>query len=60
MLVSDAEDERARRVTDDVVRRAGIRTVKSMRADVVRALFEVADEDESLRDRLAARLRGGE
>lgn len=53
MLMSSTDDERAHRVVDDVVRRAGIRATKSMRADVVRALLALADEDEGLRDRLA-------
>lgn len=58
MLVSDEDDERAHRVVDDVLKRARIRPTKSMRADVVRALFLLADGDPSLRDRLAGILRG--
>lgn len=59
MLVSPADDERAHRVVDDVVRRAGIRATKPMRADVVRALFAVAAADPELRAVVAARLRDG-
>jgi hypothetical protein len=58
MLVSDADDERAHRVVDDVLKRARIRPTKGMRGDVVRVLFALADEDPELRARLAARLRG--
>lgn len=58
MLVSDDDDERARKVVDDVVKRAGIRTTKSMRADVVRALFAVAEHDTALREKLAEKLKG--
>ncbi|QJY51238.1 hypothetical protein [Pseudonocardia broussonetiae] len=57
MLVDPADDDRAHRVVDDVVARAGIRPTKQMRADVVRALFAEADQDPALRERLAARLR---
>ena len=57
MLVGAEDDERARRVVDDVTARAGIRTTKSMRADVVRALFQLADDDPALRDRLGEALR---
>lgn len=56
MLVSDADDERAHRVVDDVLKRARIRPTKGMRGDVVRALFALADEDPELRARVAARL----
>lgn len=58
MLVSDEDDERAHRVVDDVLRRARIRPTKSMRADVVRALFLLAEGDPGLRDRVAGVLRG--
>lgn len=57
MLVDDADDERAHRVVDDVLKRARIRPTKSMRADVVRMLFALADEDPQLRASVAARLR---
>ncbi|MGE3414102.1 MAG: hypothetical protein AB7L91_17995 [Dehalococcoidia bacterium] len=57
MLVDEADDDRAHRVVDDVLKRGRIRPTKSMRADVVRALFALADEDPELRARLAARLR---
>lgn len=57
MLVSDADDERAHRVVDDVLKRARIRPTKGMRGDVVRALFALADEDAQLRAAVAARLR---
>lgn len=58
MRVDDVEDERARQVTDDVVRRARVRPTKGMRADVVRAMWAEAEEDPQLRARLASRLRG--
>lgn len=58
MLVDQADDDRAHRVVDDVLKRARIRPVKSMRADVVRALFLLADGDPGLRDRVAGVLRG--
>lgn len=57
MLVGPADDERARRVTDEVVRLAGIRPTKSMRADVLRVLVALADEDPRLRQRAAKALR---
>ena len=57
MLVDAADDERARRLTDAVVGLAGIRAVKSMRADVIRALVALAVEDERLQQRVAKRLR---
>lgn len=56
MLVEDEDDERARRVVDDVLRLGRIRPTKSMRADVVRVLFALADEDPQLRAAVAARL----
>jgi hypothetical protein len=57
MLVDAADDERARRLTDAVVGLAGIRAIKSMRADVIRALVALAVEDERLQQRVAKRLR---
>lgn len=59
MLNAARDDERARAVTEDVVARAGIRQTKSMRADVVRALFTLAERDPEIRARLAGLLRDG-
>lgn len=57
MLMTDETVERANRVTAAVVARSGIRATKSMRADVVRALFEEADADPDLQARVADRVR---
>lgn len=57
MLVDAADDDRAHRVVDDVLKRARIRPTKSMRADVVRVLFKLADIDDQLRERVARMLR---
>ncbi len=59
MLVSAEDDVIARRVVDQAVATSGIRPVKSMRGDVVRALMAEADEDPALLNRVAARLRDG-
>ena len=45
------------RLTEAVVGLAGIRAIKSMRADVIRALVALAVEDERLQQRVAKRLR---
>jgi hypothetical protein len=59
MLVDTADDDRARRLTDAVVRLAGIRATKGMRADVVRALISLAADDDELQLRVARQLRDG-
>lgn len=56
MLVAAEDDAIARRVVDDVVRRSGARSIKSMRADVIRVLFALADEDPLLRAAIARRI----
>jgi hypothetical protein len=60
LLLNGRDEERARRVVDDVVQRVGLRPVKGQRAGVIRLLFALADEDEALRGRLAERLRAVE
>lgn len=57
VLLSDADHDRAREVTDDVVALAGIRATKSMRGDVLRVLYQLADQDPDIRRRLADLLR---
>lgn len=57
MLMDDEAIERANRVTSAVVALSGIRATKSMRAEVVRALFEEAEHDRDLQQRLAERVR---
>lgn len=56
MLVDDVDDRRARELTDVVVRLAGIRPTKGMRADVVRVLVEIASGDERLQRKVAKML----
>jgi hypothetical protein len=59
-MLNNAQDHaRAVRLVDEIVARSGIRATKSMRADVVRALFAVAAEDANLREAVAAKLREG-
>ncbi len=57
MLNSNADDQRARQLTNAVVQLAGIRATKSMRADVIRALIAIAVDDPELQRRLAEALR---
>jgi hypothetical protein len=57
MLNGPEEDARARQLTDDVVRLAGVRPTKGMRADVVRALIDVAAEDPKLQAKVAKLLK---
>lgn len=58
-LLDEDDREIALRVEASVVRRSGIRATKGMRADILRALFALADADDQLQERLAERLRGG-
>lgn len=58
-LLDESDREVALRVEAVVVRLAGIRPTKGMRADILRALFKRADTDEELQQWLAAWLRGG-
>jgi hypothetical protein len=57
MLNGPEEDARARQLTDDVVRLAGVRPTKGMRAGVVRALIDVAAEDPKLQAKVAKLLK---
>jgi hypothetical protein len=59
MTVGVDDDERARDVVTDVVKRARIRPRKAMRADVIRALFLEAEASPGLRAKVAKRLRDG-
>src|SRR4051794_6168235 len=53
MLNGPEEDARARELTDAIVRQAGIRATKGMRADVVRALIDIAADDPRLQAKVA-------
>lgn len=61
LLLGQRDEQRARDVVDDVVRRSGVPARrKQWRADVIRALFALAEQDEDLRARAAARIRAAE
>lgn len=60
LLLSPRDEDRAKRVTDDVVRLSGVKPRKQMRGDVIRILFAIAADDEDLRRQLAERLRAVE
>jgi hypothetical protein len=57
VLLTEDDRQTAVDLEAAVVRRAGIRRTKGMRAELLRALFALAAEDEQLQERLAARLR---
>lgn len=57
MLNGPDEDAQARELTDTVVRLAGLRVIKGMRADVVRALIEIAAADPKLQAKVAKLLK---
>lgn len=56
MRFNDEDDTRAIHVEDMVIDRAAIRPKKGLRADIIRHLFEIAENNELILDQLAKRI----